>query len=548
MAGTEYQVLARRWRPQNFSMIVGQPLAVQMLQNALSSQRLHHAYLFVGTRGVGKTTLARIFSKALNCAQGITSDPCGECIACQGVLEGCYPDLIEIDAASKTGVDDTRDILENVQYAPSDGRFKIYLIDEVHMFSKASFNALLKTLEEPPSHVKFLLATTDLQKLPITVLSRCLQIRLQHVDDADIVAHFAGILDQEGVSIDDKHALDLLARAAKGSIRDGLSLLDQALALGNGAVQLSLVKSMLGIVADSQLYAIVQSVVERDAHAMMEALQSTFKHSTDYIALLSQLIECLHQLALMKHLGKAAQVHGRMHDIASWETLSEQIPAENIQLLYDLLNTAYAELKNCPDMQMAFEMLLLRLIAFQPSGKVSEATLNDSNQVAKHNTPKQDQVALEITNLATVNAPVELSEREQANVQQEANIVDLPTVDNWGQWLERFEATFTPILRQFLRQSSLVRIDGKKWYLAMDDQHFAICNDKHREQLVRQLEKCSISTVDLHITKLSASKDTTVHQKRIQDAEAAMLQDNVLQKAIEDLDLHLDKKGISLRE
>ena len=406
MAGTEYQVLARRWRPQNFSMIVGQPLAVQMLQNALSSQRLHHAYLFVGTRGVGKTTLARIFSKALNCAQGITSDPCGECIACQGVLEGCYPDLIEIDAASKTGVDDTRDILENVQYAPSDGRFKIYLIDEVHMFSKASFNALLKTLEEPPSHVKFLLATTDPQKLPITVLSRCLQIRLQHVDDADIVAHFAGILDQEGVSIDDKHALDLLARAAKGSIRDGLSLLDQALALGNGAVQLSLVKSMLGIVADSQLYAIVQSVVERDAHAMMEALQSTFKHSTDYIALLSQLIECIHQLALMKHLGKAAQVHGRMHDIASWETLSEKIPAENIQLLYDLLNTAYAELKNCPDMQMAFEMLLLRLIAFQPSGKVLEAPLNDSNQVAKHNTPKQDQAALENTNLATVNAPI----------------------------------------------------------------------------------------------------------------------------------------------
>ena len=287
-----YQVLARKWRPRQFSELVGQQHVKTALANALNSARLHHAYLFTGTRGVGKTTIARIFAKSLNCETGITATPCGQCSTCLEIDGGNYVDLMEIDAASRTKVEDTRDLLDNVQYAPSRGRYKVYLIDEVHMLSRHSFNALLKTLEEPPPHVKFLLATTDPQKLPVTVLSRCLQFSLKALTVAQIQQHLATVLQAEQLPFDDA-ALALLAKAAKGSLRDSLSLTDQAIALGNGEVKLQPVREMLGLLDTSWALQLLQSLFAADLAALQHSLQQLVSQQADYLQVLDDLLALL---------------------------------------------------------------------------------------------------------------------------------------------------------------------------------------------------------------------------------------------------------------
>ena len=358
-----YQVLARKWRPKTFGEMVGQQHVLQALINALDAERLHHAYLFTGTRGVGKTTIARIFSKSLNCEQGIGSKPCGECASCVEIDEGRSVDLIEIDAASRTGVDDMRELLDNVQYAPSRSRFKLYLIDEVHMLSRHSFNALLKTLEEPPPHVKFLLATTDPQKLPVTVLSRCLQFNLKRMSPGQIQAHLAALLQQEGVEAD-ADALRLLAHAADGSMRDALSLLDQAIAYGGGEVRAEAVEAMLGVISQDFLMRLLDAVIAQDARALIDETRLLIERNPDYRRVAADLLHVLHQMALYRSPARIEPQDGLMK--ASIMASAERLSPEEIQLYYQILLQGRKDLELSPDEATGFEMLMLRLLAFSP--------------------------------------------------------------------------------------------------------------------------------------------------------------------------------------
>ncbi len=359
-----YQALARKWRPRTFEEVVGQGHVVTALANALDSGRVHHAYLFAGTRGVGKTTLARIFAKALNCEQGVSSQPCGSCGRCQAIEEGRFVDLIEVDAASRTKVDDTRELLDNVQYAPTVGRYKVYLIDEVHMLSGHSFNALLKTLEEPPEHVKFLLATTDPQKLPVTVLSRCLQINLKALHAAQIVERLEEILAAEDIAFE-RPALDILARAAAGSLRDALSLLDQAIAHGDGAIGEEGVRAMLGMLDDVFVRRLIESVSAQDAAACLQTVAEMAERAVDYGAALDDLLVALHNLALVQ-LAPDALVAKEI-DPEPLAPLAEAISAEELQLYYQIGLIGKRDLALAPDPRTGFEMVMLRMIAFQPA-------------------------------------------------------------------------------------------------------------------------------------------------------------------------------------
>jgi DNA polymerase-3 subunit gamma/tau len=359
-----YQVLARKWRPQNFAQLVGQDHVKAALTNALSQNRLHHAYLFTGTRGVGKTTIARIFAKSLNCEKGVTATPCGVCSACTEIDKGYFVDLLEIDAASRTKVEDTRDLLDNVQYAPSRGRYKVYLIDEVHMLSKHSFNALLKTLEEPPPHVKFLLATTDPQKLPITVLSRCLQFSLKALSQSQIKQHLSYILGQEQIEAEDE-ALALLARAAKGSLRDSLSLTDQAIAQTNGQIMLAPVREMLGLLEQSWAELLLQDVLNRDLNMMQQHLMQLIAQHSQYQSVLDDMLSLLHLAALCQFQLNAAEL--ALTESAFVRAVAKSQPAELIQLYYQLLLSGKKDLTYAPDQRIGLEMALLRAIAFVPA-------------------------------------------------------------------------------------------------------------------------------------------------------------------------------------
>lgn len=360
-----YQVLARKWRPRRFAEMVGQEHVLKALVNALDDDRLHHAYLFTGTRGVGKTSIARLFAKSLNCEQGVSSEPCGQCSACVEIAEGRFVDLIEVDAASRTKVEDTRELLENVQYAPTHGRFKVYLIDEVHMLSNSSFNALLKTLEEPPPHVKFLLATTDPQKLPMTVLSRCLQFNLKNLTAERIQQHLEHVLQAETIPFE-AAALWLLARAADGSMRDALSLTDQAIAFGAGAVNETDVRAMLGTIDQHLVYRIVEQVAAQQPAAVLEAVQSLAEFSPDYHGVLGDIVGLLHRVALAQVV--PAAVDNSLGDRDQVLALAQQMRAEEVQLYYQIALMGRKDLPLVPEPREGLEMTLLRMLAFRPAG------------------------------------------------------------------------------------------------------------------------------------------------------------------------------------
>ena len=363
-----YLVLARKWRPKTFSDTVGQQHVLQALVNALESGRLHHAYLFAGTRGVGKTTIARILAKALNCESGVTAEPCGECSACNEIDEGRFVDLIEVDAASKTKVDDTRELLDNVQYSPARGRYKVYLIDEVHMLSKSSFNALLKTLEEPPPHVKFLLATTDPQKLPVTVLSRCLQFNLTRLTPKLIGDRLAFICEAEKIDVEPA-ALNLIARAADGSLRDALSLLDQAIAYCGGKVEELPVAKMLGTIDRDHVIRLLTLLAEQDAAGIIDALASIDEQFPDYSRLLEDIARVLQRIAVFQIVGPTDS-----EDEVSDEQLAElsaMLPAADVQLFYQIALIGRRDLHLAPDPRSGAEMTLLRMLAFQPAAAAS---------------------------------------------------------------------------------------------------------------------------------------------------------------------------------
>ena len=368
-----YQVLARKWRPANFKQMVGQEHVLQVLINAIDRDRLHHAYIFTGTRGVGKTTIARIFSKSLNCDIGVSSEPCGHCSSCLEVDEGRSVDLIEIDAASRTGVDDMRELLDNVQYAPTRGRFKVYLIDEVHMLSKHSFNALLKTLEEPPPHVKFLLATTDPQKIPVTVLSRCLQFNLKRMSKQQIQSHLQFLLDEEKIETE-ASALALISSAADGSMRDALSLLDQAIAYGAGYVLQDSVEFMLGAISKDYILNLFNALVEKNASALIDGARNIIERNPDYQRVAAEMIALLQQIALFQSVaGIVLEDDSLVEHIA---VLSEKLSAEEIQLYYQIILQGRQDLYISPDEASGFEMLMLRLLAFSPDNEVESSSTN----------------------------------------------------------------------------------------------------------------------------------------------------------------------------
>lgn len=360
---TAYQVLARKWRPKTFADLVGQQHVVQALQNALSKGRLHHAYLLTGTRGVGKTTIARILAKSLNCTQAQHGEPCGRCGSCTAIDQGRFPDLLEIDAASNTGIDNIREVLENAQYAPTAGQYKVYIIDEVHMLSKSAFNAMLKTLEEPPAHVKFILATTDPHKVPVTVLSRCLQFVLRNMTPQQVSAHLAHVLDSEGIAYQ-APALTLIARAAAGSMRDALSLLDQSIALGSGSVNEQDVRQMLGAADQSHLYELLAALMEQDGQALVTAADRMAANAVGFDGALNDLAALLHRLALIKTVPSALAADDPEHD--TLQHLSHYFGGEQLQLYYQCALHGKQDLPLAPDEYTGFVMTLLRMLAFAP--------------------------------------------------------------------------------------------------------------------------------------------------------------------------------------
>ena len=386
-----YQVLARKWRPRSFREMVGQTHVLKALINALDSQRLHHAYLFTGTRGVGKTTIARIIAKCLNCETGITSTPCGTCSVCREIDEGRFVDLIEIDAASRTKVEDTRELLDNVQYAPSRGRFKVYLIDEVHMLSSHSFNALLKTLEEPPPYVKFILATTDPQKLPATILSRCLQFSLKNMTPERVVEHLSHVLSVENVPFEDD-ALWLLGRAADGSMRDAMSLTDQAIAFGEGKVLATDVRAMLGTLDHGQVFDLLHALIEGDARALLEAVRHLAEQGPDWNGVLSEILNVFHRVAIAQALPEG--VDNGQGDRDRVLALAQALPSEDVQFYYQMGLIGRRDLPLAPDPRGGFEMVLLRMLAFRPADTgdapsqplkpvgISQATVDSAATVA----------------------------------------------------------------------------------------------------------------------------------------------------------------------
>ena len=355
-----YQVLARKWRPHSFTDMVGQGHVLKVLINALDSNRLHHAYLFTGTRGVGKTTLARILAKCLNCEAGVGSNPCGECSACVSIDEGRFIDLIEVDAASRAKVDETRELMDNVQYSPTAGRYKVYLIDEVHMFSNHSFNALLKTLEEPPPHVKFLLATTEPKRIPITILSRCMQFNLKHLTTEQIEVQLKTILTEEKIPAEDI-SIHLIAAAADGSMRDALSLLDQAISYGDGQLDETQVRDMLGTIDSNDLTGLLEDLIGQDAGAMFERINRMAEMSPDYDTVLAELLSVLHDIAIAHMLPAGSSL---VDAVAG--AFVDRIKKEDVQLYYQIAMNGRRDLYMAPDPKTGFEMTMIRMLAFRP--------------------------------------------------------------------------------------------------------------------------------------------------------------------------------------
>ncbi len=601
-----YQVLARKWRPQSFSTVVGQATVVQALENALEMQKLHHAYLFVGIRGVGKTTLARLFAKALNCEQGVSANPCNECNACRSIMGGHFVDLIEIDAASKTGVNDTREILENTQYATTTGRYKVYLIDEIHMFSNASFNALLKTLEEPPEHVKFLLATTDPQKLPVTILSRCLQLRLQSVDEETLTDHFAHILATDQIAVDDPSALSLLAKASDGSVRDGLSLLDHAIALGSGQITLADVQTMLGAVESVQLAKLLTAVLHKDVAQTLDQSRRMAQQSSHLQYTLTGLIEWVHQLAMVKYLGEDANQHARITDIDTLTTLSQTISAEEIQLLYDLLLRGQNDLNIAPNKREAFEMLMLRLIAFRPvdATEAAQPTTQQSRPVPAavsaqkpapieppeppHSSPAESPTNTEsVTSVAQspdaeslkaeTPSPVPIEPPEPPhsspvesppNAESGTSAVQSPDAESlkpatpppapmtevanpfektlWNQWLSQKREHFSNIVWQYLRNSQFNQFSDEVLVIGLGQSHFNMCQNQQKQQLIDQVKSAFGRSIQVEIEAANEVTNSVKHSQ-LDQANAQMASDPVLQDLKNNLDLNLVEGSIKLK-
>ncbi|HKZ10155.1 MAG TPA: DNA polymerase III subunit gamma/tau [Rhodanobacteraceae bacterium] len=477
-----YQVLARKWRPKQFGELVGQEHVVKALTHALDSGRVHHAYLFTGTRGVGKTTIARIFAKSLNCERGMSAHPCGECAICKAVDAGRFVDLIEIDAASNTGVDDVREVIENAQYAPAQGRYKVYLVDEVHMLSKSAFNALLKTLEEPPEHVKFLLATTDPQKLPVTVLSRCLKFGLKRLLPEQIAGQMRMILGRESVGFDDG-AIEALARGADGSLRDGLSLLDQAIAHGGGALRTDDVRAMLGTIADNDVGALLRALADGDGKALMDEADRVAGLSPDFAVVLEQLATALHRIQLRQ------LVPGFAGDEAEREVLdvlAMEVDPEDVQVWYQFALQGRRDLPLAPDVRSGFEMTLLRMLAFRGGG--SGEAGEERKTSARERTPTvRSEVAV---SKPPAPSPIMrhshgVTDAPDQPAPPEAQAPRIEGLADWEAWIRR-AGLGGPV--GLLAQHAVPKsFEGDVLMLALKPEHMIFCSDALCKQLQDKL-------------------------------------------------------------
>lgn len=490
-----YLALARKWRPRSFEDVVGQPHVVRALANALTSGRVHHAFLFAGTRGVGKTTVARILARCLNCERGVTAVPCGECAACKAIEEGRYVDLIEVDAASRTGIDDIRDLLDNVQYTPTAGRYKVYLVDEVHMLSKAAFNALLKTLEEPPPHVKFLFATTDPQKLPVTVLSRCLQFNLKRLPGSLIVDRMARICQAEGVT-PEPGALARLARAAAGSMRDGLSLLDQALAFGDGTLRDADVAEMLGSLDRSRVLAILAAVAGADATTVLQSVQALDELVPDYQALLDDIASALQQIAVLQIAGvEALEEVEALDEITA---LAGSMDAETVQLYYQIAVTGRRDLPLAPDPRTGFEMALLRMLAFRPA---------DAAVASPRVAPATRRVPLS-TGPATAAAAV----------QRDAPSQELTGAKDWEGFVKSL--ALDGAARQLALHAECLSVGREELHLTVDRNSAHLLTEQLRNRLATAIGQRLGSTVRLRLEVREAAGDTPAARQEQQQGEA----------------------------
>ncbi len=572
-----YQVLARKWRPQTFTELAGQQHVLQTLSHALDSQRMHHAFLFTGTRGVGKTTIARILAKCLNCEQGISATPCGQCEPCRSISEGRFMDLIEVDAASRTRVEDTRELLDNVQYAPSRGRYKVYLIDEVHMLSTHSFNALLKTLEEPPPHVKFLLATTDPQKLPVTILSRCLQFHLKNLVPADIVSYLQSVLETEQVDHDEA-ALWQIARAAAGSMRDALTLLDQSISFGDGAVREQAVIDLLGTPDQRLVHDCLRALLARDGAALLQKVADAAAYNPDYERLLEQMLSVLHRVAIAQVVPDAADnSEGDRRQVLD---AASQCSAEDLQLYYQIALNAIEEMRHAPDRRMALEMTLLRMLAFSPDvfgasqqKKKRVSPGPDSEQqapplaadTAAQNTgafsaepdsagngESGDRASSEVEAVAAEQSAGEAgSNADGMRAEEPAGVaLDALDHDSWATVVD--QCGLQGITANVLANCSIERVDGNRVSLVLDQRHSALYADGQRDELESALSRyfnCALELelrIDAPATESPAARRQRCKQEHMERARQAFAEDDNVREVMERFSATIDQDSLEI--
>lgn len=531
-----YQVLARKWRPRSFQDMVGQTHVLQALTNALDNNRLHHAYLFTGTRGVGKTTLARILTKCLNCEKGVSSNPCGECSACISIDEGRFVDLIEVDAASRAKVDETRDLMDNVQYAPSVGRYKVYLIDEVHMFSGHSFNALLKTLEEPPPHVKFLLATTEAKKIPVTILSRCLQFNLKMLSVDLIEEQLAKILEKEKVE-SDPVSRHLIAVAADGSLRDALSLLDQAISYGAGKLQEDQVRAMLGTIDSLELYALLESLITGNAETVLDRVNSMAQHNPDFDAVLVELLSMLQKIAVYKVLTDNKNDTDLDKNLLK---LSEKINQEDVQLYYQIGLAGRRDLVFAPDPRSGFEMILIRMLAFRLSPQVTIENIGKktSSTGSAHADP---------TSTANKKSETLTGNKYIESISNEAFIEDAFPAD-WQDIID--EMALAGLVKELAGHCVLKEHNKDKIHLVLSPAQEHLLNTNQKNRLVAALKTRFGEDVKVVMTVEDPDAETPAERKMREEqekqhaAEKSVINDPAVKMLQDMFDATVDKSSI----